>query len=313
MLSICHRLFSVDNKMKLEPAYLEAEISHKLQLLEEELWNILRNCRLCARSCGVNRLDGDTGFCGSSDKLKVHGAAPHFGEEEPLVGQYGSGTIFFSNCNILCCFCQNWQIAHRGDGTYCTFDELARMMLALQHQRCHNINLVTPTHFLPQIIKALRIAISKGLRIPLVYNTGGYDNPEVIRKLDGIVDIYLPDLKYMDGDNAARYSSNASDYPAIACAVIKEMHRQVGALILDSNGVAQRGLMIRHLVMPGNIAGTDDFVRWVARELSPMPYVNVMAQYHPAHKALEFPEIARCIGNDEWHRALAWAREVGIY
>ena len=296
-----------------EPAYLEAERAHRLQTLEEDLWDILKNCRLCARSCGVNRLDGDTGFCASSDRLKVHGAAPHFGEEEPLVGRHGSGTIFFSNCNILCCFCQNWQIAHRGDGICRTCDELAGMMLVLQHQGCHNINLVTPTHFLPQIIKALRIAISKGLRIPLVYNTGGYDNPDVIRKLEGVVDIYLPDFKYMDRDNAARYSSNAADYPAIASAVIKEMHRQVGALILDAKGVAQRGLMIRHLVMPGNAAGTDRFVRWVARELSPAPYVNIMAQYHPAHKAFEFPKIARRIDNDEWRQALAWAREAGIY
>jgi putative pyruvate formate lyase activating enzyme len=296
-----------------EPAYLEAERAHRLQALEEELWDILRNCRLCARSCGVNRIDGDTGFCGSSDELKVQGAAPHFGEEEPLVGRYGSGTIFFSNCNLLCCFCQNWEIAHQGEGIHRTCDELARTMLALQHQGCHNINLVTPTHFLPQIIKGLRIAVSKGLRIPLVYNTGGYDNPEIIRKLDGIVDIYLPDFKYMDGNNAARYSSNASDYPAIACAVIKEMHRQAGALILDANGVAQRGLMIRHLVMPGNMASTDNFVRWVARELSPRPYVNIMAQYHPAYRAFEFPEIARRIDKDEWRQALAWAGEAGIY
>jgi putative pyruvate formate lyase activating enzyme len=296
-----------------EPAYLEAEKAHRLQALEEELWDILRNCRLCARSCEAKRLDARTGFCRSSDKLKIHGAAPHFGEEKPLVGRNGSGTIFFSNCNILCCFCQNWQIAHRGDGTYCTFDELAKMMLVLQHQGCHNVNLVTPTHFLPHIIKALRIAISKGLRIPLVYNTGGYDNPEVIQKLDGIVDIYLPDFKYMDGNNAARYSSDASDYPAIARAVIKEMHRQTGALILDANGVAQRGLMIRHLVMPGNIAGTQDFVRWVARELSPKPYVNIMEQYHPSHRASEFPEIARRITDSEWRQALVWARTAGIY
>jgi len=295
---------------EFEPAYLEAERSHKLQPLEEELWNVLKECRLCARSCGVNRLDGDTGFCRSSDKLKVHGAAPHFGEEPPLVGRHGSGTIFFSHCNILCCFCQNWEIAHRGDGIYGTCDELARMMLALQHQGCHNVNFVTPTHFLPQIIKALRIAISKGLRIPLVYNTGGYDNPEIIKRLDGIVDIYLPDLKYMDGNNAARYSSNAADYPAIACAVIKEMHRQTGALILDADGIAQRGLMIRHLVMPGNVAGTDQFVRWVARELSPGPYVNIMDQYHPAYRSFEFPEIARRISNDEWRQAVAWARNL---
>jgi putative pyruvate formate lyase activating enzyme len=237
---------------------------------------------------------------------------PHFGEERPLVGTGGSGTIFFSNCNLLCCFCQNWEINHRGDGRYLNHSDLAEMMLALQRRGCHNINLVTPTHVVPHIVKALRLAIPKGLSLPLVYNNGGYDNLDTIRKLDGIVDIYLPDFKYQDGKLAAKYSSRALDYPEVAAATIKEMHRQVGELQTDPDGTACRGLIIRHLVMPDNIAGTDRFVQWVAEELSLSTRVNLMAQYHPEHKAFDHPEIARRITQAEWRQALAWAKEAGL-
>ena len=295
-----------------EPSYLQLEHLGKLRAIESDLWEIFRNCNFCPRSCGADRIQGEKGVCSSTARLKVQAAAPHFGEERPLVGRGGSGTIFFSNCNLLCCFCQNWQINHRGDGSFISHEELARIMLGLQARGCHNINLVTPTHVVPHIIKGLRIAIAGGLRLPLVYNTGGYDNLEVITRLDGIVDLYLPDFKYQDGSLAAKYSSGAADYPEVAAAVIKEMHRQVGELQADENGVARRGLIVRHLVMPDNIAGTDRFVRWIAQELSPRTSVNIMAQYRPMHKAFDYPEIARRITTAEWEQALSWAREAGL-
>ena len=295
-----------------ESAYLKAEREGRLADLEGRLWEILQSCRLCPRQCGVNRIKGEKGFCSSTARLKIASFSPHFGEERPLVGTGGSGTIFFSNCNLLCCFCQNWQINHRGDGDYVSHDDLAGMMLSLQRRGCHNINFVTPTHVVPHIIKALRLAIPKGLTVPLVYNNGGYDSVEVIRMLDGIVDIYLPDFKYQDETHAIKYSSGALDYPAIAAAAIKEMHRQVGELQVDSRGVARRGLIIRHLVMPGNIAGTDRFVQWVAKELSSTTYVNLMAQYHPEHKAFDYPEISRRITAQEWDQARSWAEAAGL-
>jgi putative pyruvate formate lyase activating enzyme len=299
-------------KIPFEPAYLEAERSGLLAILEDELWETLHDCRLCPRECGANRLNGEMGTCASTARLKIASFAAHFGEERPLVGARGSGTIFFSNCNLLCCFCQNWDIAHLGNGNDCTHDDLAGMMLSLQRQGCHNINLVTPTHVLPHIMKALRLAIPKGLILPLVYNNGGYDSQWVIRKLDGIVDIYLPDFKYQDDTLAFKYSSKALGYAANAAAIIREMHRQVGLLKTDSQGVALRGLIIRHLVMPGNIAGTDLFVQWVAKELGVATYVNIMAQYHPEHKAFDYPEISRRITNQEWTQAQAWAKAAGL-
>jgi putative pyruvate formate lyase activating enzyme len=301
-----------EKSMAYEPIYLQTERTGKLKKIETELWNILESCRLCPRKCGVNRLKGEKGFCSSADKLKVHTAHLHFGEEKPLVGKGGSGTVFFSNCNLLCCFCQNWEINHRGDGNYITHDQLAFMMLELQKRGAHNINLVTPTHIVPHIVKALRIASSRGLRLPLVYNTSAYDNIEVIKMLDGIVDIYLPDFKYQDGALAGKYSSGAMGYHSVAAEVIKEMHRQVGILQVDASGVARRGLIIRHLVMPDNIAGTDRFVQWVARELSTDTYVNIMEQYHPEHKAFDYPEISRRITNGEYRQAIQWAKAASL-
>jgi putative pyruvate formate lyase activating enzyme len=307
--SISQDLTEVGN---LKPSYLDLELEGKLEQIEKELWKIFNACQCCARECGADRIKGETGFCSSTAQLKVASYHPHFGEELPLVGSRGSGTIFFSNCNLLCCFCQNWQINHRGDGQHISHRDLAEMMLNLQGLGCHNINLVTPTHVVPHIVKALRMAIVRGLEIPLVYNTSGYDNIEVIKKLDGIVDIYLPDFKYQDGELASKYSSGAIDYPEIAAEVIKEMNRQVGKLVVDERGIAQRGLIIRHLVMPHNIAGTDRFVRWVAEQLSTDTYVNIMAQYRPEHKAFDYPEISRRIANAEWHQALKWARDAGL-
>jgi putative pyruvate formate lyase activating enzyme len=295
-----------------EPSYLRLAREGRLKQIEKDLWDILGACRLCPRACGADRLRGARGTCSSTARLKVASHGPHFGEERPLVGRGGSGTIFFSNCNLLCSFCQNWEINHRGDGRSITEADLAGMMLDLQERGCHNINLVTPTHVVPHIVRALREAVDRGLRVPLVYNTGGYDSPDVIRALDGVVDIYLPDFKYQDGALAAKYSSGAADYPEVAAAVIKEMHRQVGRLVVDERGVAVRGLIIRHLVMPQNIAGTDRFVKWVARELTTDTYVNIMPQYRPEHRAAAYPELARRITPQEWGQALAWAHAAGL-
>jgi putative pyruvate formate lyase activating enzyme len=283
-----------------EPAYLKLEREGKLAQREKELWSIYEKCRVCPRKCEVNRLAGQNDVCKATDKLKVHSAGSHFGEEAPLVGKYGSGTIFFSDCSLRCCFCQNWEIAHRGDGGAISHSVLARAMLSLQERGCHNINLVTPTHMVPHIVRALRIAVAKGLRLPLVYNTGGYDRLETIQKLDGVVDIYMPDFKFQDGEMTHRYCREAADYPEVAAAAIKEMHRQVGVLRRDERGIAERG------------AGTDRFVRWVAEDLSPDTCVNIMDQYRPCHEAFDYPEIARPLNRAEWRQAVRWARDSGL-
>jgi putative pyruvate formate lyase activating enzyme len=303
-------------KGTFEPGYLKLERTGKLARIERALWRLYDACRCCPRRCKKKRTMGQVGDCNCTSKLKVSSAGPHMGEERPLVGTHGSGTIFFSHCNLLCVFCQNWEIAHRGDGSFIEHTDLADMMLSLQRAGCHNINLVTPTHVVPGIVRALRIAIRKGLRLPLVYNTGGYDSLEVIKLLDEVVDIYMPDFKFQDGALAARYARRCKDYPRVAAAVIKEMHRQVGTLAVDRSGVALRGLIVRHLVMPHNIAGTDRFVRWVARELSPDTFVNLMDQYRPAHLARSrprrYPKIARRITSAEWLQAVEWAQKAGL-
>jgi putative pyruvate formate lyase activating enzyme len=292
--------------------YLRLERSGELARRSAELYSIYQSCRLCPRQCGVNRARGEKGVCSSTSRAKVFSAHPHFGEERPLVGRGGSGTIFFSNCNLLCAFCQNWQINHRGDGSYVSDDAIGRLMTDLQAAGCHNINLVTPTHILPNIIGGLRAAIRNGLRVPLVYNCGGYEPAGIIKLLDGIVDIYLPDFKYTDGAMAEKYSSGARDYPEQAAAAIEEMHRQVGELLTDENGIALRGLMIRHLVLPGNIAGTDKFVQFVAARLTRSSYVNIMDQYRPEHKARNIPELSRRITRAEYRQAIRWAKEAGL-
>jgi putative pyruvate formate lyase activating enzyme len=295
-----------------EPAYLRLERTGELARRAGQLTSIYRGCRLCPRRCGVNRLQGEKGVCSSTSRAKVYSAHAHFGEERPLVGRGGSGTIFFSNCNLLCAFCQNWEINHRGDGSFASDDAIGRLMTDLQGAGCHNINLVTPTHIVPNIVAALRAAIRRGLQVPLVYNCGGYEPVEIIKLLDGIVDIYLPDFKYTDGAMAEKYSSGARNYPEAAAAAIEEMHRQVGELMVDEDGIALRGLMIRHLVLPSNIAGTDKFVQFVAGRLSRSTYVNIMAQYRPAHKAPGIPELSRRITSAEFQQAMRWAKEAGL-
>jgi putative pyruvate formate lyase activating enzyme len=278
----------------------------------EQAYAIFENCQLCPRRCGVNRKKGQKGFCRAPLKPVIFSHHPHFGEEVPVVGQHGSGTIFFSNCNLRCIFCQNWPIAHEGRGKEVRDEDLADMMLYLQDIGCHNINLVTPTHVMPNILNATRIALHKGLQVPLFYNTSGYERLEILRILDGIVDIYKADMKYMDGEKAAKYSAGASDYPEVAKKAVLEMNRQVGELQIDQRGIALRGLVIRHLVMPNRVAGTEKFVRWVAEALPKSTYLNIMAQYHVDYKAYEYPEIARGITVEEFLEAMDWADRYGL-
>jgi len=291
--------------------YTDLERSGELERREQALWAMFDPCRLCPRRCGANRAAGRAGICSSGQNFKVASFGPHHGEENPLRGTRGSGTIFFSNCNLLCAFCQNWQIAHRGDGAETSHAGLANIMLDLQRRGCHNINLVTPTHLVPHLVKSLRLAIAGGLHIPLLYNTGGYDSLEVIRLLDGIVDIYLPDFKYQDSGFAAHVTQGAPDYPQHAAAAIKEMHRQVGVL-QRTDGIAQRGLLIRHLVMPDNTAGTDTFVRWVVSELGPDTHVNIMSQYRPMYRANDYPPLNQRLTQAEFSQAMTWARYAGL-
>ncbi len=285
-------------------------------LLDERIEAIAAHydqCRLCPHQCGVNRNARETGLCEAGARVRIYSHTPHFGEELPLVGRRGSGTIFFSHCNLRCVFCQNWPIAHEGRGRLVNDRELADMMIDLQRRGCHNINFVTPTHVLPNIVQAVGRAARRGLRILLVYNTSGYERVEVVRLLDGIIDIYLPDLKFMDGAHSQRLAmERAGDYPAMAKAAILEMHRQVGTLVTDERGNALRGLMIRHLVMPNEVAGTREFVAWVAENLPLDTYVNIMPQWRVEHHAFEHEDIARGITVGEFLDAMDWAREAGL-
>ncbi len=294
------------------PAYEKLEKEGKFAQRIKEAYSIFEDCQLCPRQCGVNRQKGEKGFCQAPVKPVVHSAQPHFGEEISLVGRHGSGTIFFSNCNLRCVFCQNWPISHEGRGEEIDDEDLAKLMLYVQEIGCHNINVVTPTHVMPNILSATRIALKKGLRLPLVYNTSGYESLEIVKLLDGIVDIYMPDMKYTDNDQAAKYSAGASDYPEVTKEAIVEMNRQVGELLIDERGIALRGLMIRHLVMPNRVAGTEKFVRWVAQALPKSTYVNIMPQYYVAYKAFEYPKISRGITVHEFLEAMDWAKECGL-
>jgi putative pyruvate formate lyase activating enzyme len=294
------------------PAYERLENEGKLAQRIEQAYTIFEDCQLCPRRCGVNRKKGERGFCRGPYKPVIFSAQPHFGEEVSLVGKNGSGTIFFSNCNLRCIFCQNWPISHEGKGKKLTDEDLANMMIHLQKIGCHNINLVTPTHVMPNILNATRIALKKGLCLPLVYNTSGYERLEILKILDGVVDIYMPDMKYMDADQAGKYSSGASDYPEVTKRAIIEMNRQVGELTVDERGIATRGLIIRHLVMPNRVAGTEKLLRWVAETLPKSTYVNIMAQYHVDYKAFDYPKIARGITVQEFLEAMEWAENFGL-
>lgn len=280
----------------------------------EEARAALAACRLCPRSCGVNRLADERAVCRTGRRAVVSSFFAHFGEEDCLRGWRGSGTIFFAWCNLRCVFCQNYDISHLGHGREVTAGELAAMMLALQDEGVHNINLVTPEHVVPQVLEALLLAVEQGLRLPLVYNTSAYDGLESLRLLDGVVDIYMPDFKLWTREAARRYLK-APDYPQVARQVLKEMHRQVGDLKLDEHGLAKRGLLVRHLVMPGLLEETRAILRFLASEISPDTCLNLMAQYYPAGEvsADKYPEINRRITPDEFRQAVAWARELGFW
>ena len=296
-----------------EPTYLKLQKTGELKKRANELYAIMESCELCPRRCGVNRLKGMNGFCCTPGAtLVVSAAHPHFGEERPLVGNGGSGTIFLSHCNLRCVFCQNWEIAQLGRGDESNIDELAMMMLLLQKMGCHNINLVTPTHYSAHILKAIDLAAGSGQRLPIVYNTSGWERLEILKLLDGIVDIYLPDFKYWEGDMSAKYSSGAENYPEITGEAILEMHRQVGVAHPAKAGIMQRVLMIRHLVMPNNTCGSENIMEWIAETLPKDTYVNIMAQYNPLYKAYDYPELSRRITREEYKKAVLKAKAVGL-
>ena len=292
------------------PSYLRLSVDESRKRVKAA-YELLRHCSLCPRNCGVNRLEGQKGFCRTLSKPVVSSWGPHFGEERPLVGRGGSGTIFFTYCNLGCVFCQNYSISHLGEGEAISPERLATVMLELQELGCHNINLVTPTHQVPMIMDALLIASERGLRLPIVYNCGGYESLETLSLLDGFIDIYMPDIKYSDPEVAKRLSL-AEDYPEVAKAAIKEMHRQVGDLVINESGIAERGLLFRHLVLPEGLSGTEELMRFIAEEISKNTYVNIMDQYYPCFKAPEHPPLNRRITRAEFFEAVEAARRHGI-
>lgn len=283
-----------------------------LSRVSEKAFRLLESCCICPRRCKVNRLKGELGFCKTGLLPRVCSYLAHHGEEPPISGTRGSGTIFFSYCNMGCVYCQNYEFSQLGQGREVDFEALARFMLELQNMGCHNINLVTPTHVMPQILKALEIAISKGLKIPILYNTGGYELAQIIRLLEGIVDIYLPDMRYADSDTAVKYSS-ASEYPRYNQESVKEMHRQVGIADIDDNGIIKKGLVIRHLVLPNNIAGTDKIMKFISEEISQDTYISLMSQYVPYYKASEFREISRRLKYREYEDAKQIMQKYGLH
>ena len=293
------------------PAYLKLPAG-ELGRRAAEAYTHLEKCDLCARGCGVNRRAGEMGVCRTGERAKISSYAAHMGEEDPLRGWRGSGTIFFTRCNLRCQFCQNHDISQTDDGNETLPEELAAIMLKLQSLGCHNINLVSPSHVIAQVLAAVAVAAPSGLNLPLVYNTGGYDSMAALRLLDAVVDIYMPDMKYADAVNARRYSV-ANNYPQINRASVREMHRQVGDLQIGENGLATRGLLVRHLVLPAGLAGTAEIVRFLADEISPDTYLNLMDQYRPAYKAHLFLELDRRPTNQEYQAAVLAAGEAGLH
>jgi len=286
----------------------------KLKILEGALdtFNrILERCWLCPRKCGVNRLNGEKGFCKSAKEIYISSFGPHFGEEKVLVGRFGSGTIFFTGCNLGCVYCQNYTISQLYEGYRISERELADIMLSLQQKGCHNINLVTPTHLVPQIMRALYYAIKEGLTVPLVFNCGGYESLSIIQMLKGIIDIYMPDIKYWES-SASEQFSNAKDYPLIAKTAVKEMYNQVGDLLIDKEGVAYKGLLIRHLVLPNNLAGSKEILEFISTHISKYSFINIMDQYRPCFEAFKYPQLSRSITIEEYKRVIELAHSYGL-
>jgi putative pyruvate formate lyase activating enzyme len=296
---------------QFEPKYLRSFRSSRLSAKTEQAESDMHNCCLCPRKCGVDRNSGETGVCKTGRLAVVSSFNAHFGEEDPLVGEHGSGTIFFAHCNLLCNFCQNYEISHLGEGSEITNEQLAYIMLELQRAGCHNINLVTPTHVTAQILGALCIAADNGLQIPVVYNSGGYDSVETLKLLEGAVDIYMPDFKFWD-PQVADQTCSAPDYPEIAQAALLEMHRQVGDLTIGADGLASNGLLVRHLVLPDGMAGTKEVMSFIANQVSPRTYVNIMPQYRPCGKAAEIPALASPLTGNEFQTAIREAKDAGI-
>jgi putative pyruvate formate lyase activating enzyme len=302
----------VSQILRNEPAYIASFRSGLLAQRVDAARRRLQACSLCPRQCRVNRLEQtQTGVCKTLSNAWVSSFHAHYGEEAPLVGTHGSGTIFFTHCNLLCNFCQNYDISHQGVGQAVSDAQLADMMIALENEGCHNINFVTPSHVVPQLLSAVALACERGLGIPLVYNSGGYDSVETLQLLDKVIDIYMPDFKFWDS-HTAELTCHAEDYPIVAREALREMHRQVGDLVLDQNGVAQRGLIVRHLVLPDGLAGTRDVMRFIAKEISTNTYVNIMSQYRPCGDVSAAPKLQRGITRSEFECALIEARKAGI-
>ncbi|MCD6583795.1 MAG: radical SAM protein [Candidatus Omnitrophica bacterium] len=295
----------------MEPFYLELYRKGKLEEIENKLTQSLKNCNLCPRNCGVNRLRGEVGFCKTTRLAKVDSFFLHFGEEPELVGRGGSGTIFFSWCNLGCIYCQNYPISHLGEGREVSKEELAEMMITLQDNGAENINFVTPTHVVAQIVEALPLAIQKGLSLPLVYNCGGYESVETLKIVEGIFDIYMPDVKYSDNTVASRLSS-APNYWEVVKEVLKEMYRQVGDLVV-TRGIAKKGLLIRHLVLPFRLAGSFKILDFIKEEISVNTYINIMEQYHPCFKAHYIKELSRRPTIEEFKEVVEYAKKLGFY
>ncbi len=293
------------------PSYLYLHDRGELEGRREKLLEILRSCTLCPRKCGVNRLEGEKGFCKTGRHALISSYGPHYGEEFPLVGRYGSGTVFFTYCNLGCTFCQNYDISHLGSGREILPEDLAEIFLEIKRMGCHNLNCVTPTHVIPQIVESLIIAVEEGFDLPLVYNCGGYENPEVLKILDGIVDIYMPDVKFMD-DGVAEELTGAQEYSHWVKKALLEMHRQVGDLVLDEEGIAKRGLLVRHLILPGGLAGTKEALEFIRKEIGTGTYLNIMDQYYPCYMARGHPVLSRRIYPEEWKEAVDLAKNMGF-
>jgi putative pyruvate formate lyase activating enzyme len=294
------------------PSYLALYHSGDLVRRADEAWKRMEDCQLCPRRCHKNRLAGEKGTCRTTDKAWLSSFHPHYGEEAPLVGNYGSGTLFFAHCNLLCNFCQNYDISHYDNGVPVTPEELAAAMISLQERGCHNINLVSPTHVMPQILKSLVHAAGMGLNIPIVYNSGGYDLPESLHLLEGVIDIYMPDFKFWDPE-MANITCAAADYPSVARAALKEMYRQVGDLVINKEGIAVSGLLVRHLVLPEGWAGTAKVMEFIAKEISADTYVNVMSQFRPCAKSRYIKALSRELTLAEYRQAVKQTLSTGIH
>lgn len=297
--------------MNYKPVYLNTIENGELAFKIKQANDALKHCTLCPRACDIDRTGRQRGICKTGILARVSSYQPHFGEEKVLVGQGGSGTIFFTHCNLLCNFCQNFDTSHHGYGEEVSHEQLANMMLYLQNYGCHNINLVTPSHVVPQILAALKIAIDKGLSIPLVYNTSAYDSIFSLKLMEGIVDIYLPDVKYLDPIKT-ELTMNAPDYPQVAKRAVREMYRQVGDLKINENGIAERGLLVRHLIMPGDTDNLQTVLHFLINEISVNTHINLLGQYHPAGTAANIPKLAHGLSNHEYQVSLKLARQFGV-